>query len=144
MKFASLENHGADATFSAETRASRMPAIRWRDYAGRGLLLVWASFWLWFSASVVISEGALPWPAAAFMGAVIMLTAAAWIWPRAGGLLLLGGAIFAGGFFVNFWAEVLLALPAALIALLRVWSATPGQRAVGRVHVGSSRSDERQ
>lgn len=96
----------------------------WLGFIGRVLLLIWAGFWLWFASAVVISEGALPWQAAVFMLSVVVLAIWSWLEPRTGGILLLCAAIFAGIYFANIWARLLLALPAAVIGCLRIWSAS--------------------
>ena len=110
-------------------RALGNTILRWTP---RVAVSAWAGFWAWFVLAVGISDvrdglvGAVP-IVGAWLAALGALTASIWIWPRAGGALMIGSGIGAAVFFDNPWARVLLALPAVLVGLVSLLSPQAGR-----------------
>lgn len=89
--------------------------------ASLALLVLWAGFWLWFSVSVVLSERTLAWQPYAFIATIIGLAAAAWRFPRIGGILMIAAGVAAAYYYDNVWARGLLATPAIVIGAIRAF-----------------------
>jgi len=91
--------------------------------AARAATVAWAASWAFFVIAVGTSDirsglrGTAP-IMACFLGAFSALVLAVWKWPVAGGVLMLAAGIGAWFYFPNPWAQMMLALPAALIGLL--------------------------
>ena len=98
-----------------------MTLAHWRTpvrLAATALLVVWAGFWLWFSGMVLTSEwdGTVPWePLLKVVLPIAAVTGLGLAAPRVGGLLLIAAALFAGAFFDNTSARLLMALPMLVI-----------------------------
>jgi hypothetical protein len=77
-------------------------------YFGRGLLIVWAGFWVYFAFASALSE-TYPNPDTNALGWVIVITGTLllaggaiipWIWERLGGFILFGIGLFLLVFFL--------------------------------------------
>lgn len=112
----------AAAAINAEPEQPHRPARRWLAWISLGLLAAWAAFWLWFSISVVVSEQTTAWQPYAFIGGVIGLALLAWRAPGIGGAVMILAGGWAAVYFNNSGAQLLLALPAAVIGLMRILS----------------------
>lgn len=102
---------------------SRVQAIA--PWAVRGGLLLWGGFWAWFVLAVGIGDirsglaGTAPVMAAWFVS-LTALVAAAWRWPRLGGLALIVSGIGAAYFFQHPAPWLMLSLPAVVLGGLSV------------------------
>jgi hypothetical protein len=81
-------------------------------------LLVWAGFWICFNVASALGERDGQWHHVTLAAMTAGLAVAAWLWPRLGGLLLIGGGALAALAFPNTAALAMLALPAAGIGIL--------------------------
>lgn len=96
----------------------RWPPRKIAFWSVRGLLLIWAGFWLWFNvASAVLENDGHLWHVA-LAAITVGLAIAGWIWPRAGGALMVSVAVLAAWGFHNWAAFATLTVPAAIIGLL--------------------------
>jgi hypothetical protein len=73
-------------------------------YFGRGLIIIWAGFWIFFAVASALSEtspNALGW-LVVIVGSLLLLAGAVipWIWERLGGLILLAEGVFFLVFFL--------------------------------------------
>lgn len=97
------------------------PAPRRRPglLALRLLLLLWAGFWAWFVLAVSVGEEPAPplWIPLAWLGSLGALVMLCWKRPRLGGLVLTGTALWAGWYFANGGARLILAAPALVLGL---------------------------
>lgn len=85
-------------------------------------LLLWAGFWTWFGAAVVVSEGGRGgggWALAILVCVLWGSVAAVARWRRVGGVALCFVGLASAVFFGNVWALLLFSLPAALLG---VWA----------------------
>jgi hypothetical protein len=99
--------------------------VRW---IARGILILWAAWWIFFSVASGIAEmpdlGMMALLTHLMMPVEILLTLyVAWRWELAGGILLLAEVIFAWYFFNlheprQLFVALALALPAALTGVL--------------------------
>jgi hypothetical protein len=84
------------------------------------LLLLWGGFWLWFAGASIISEfdpETVGIPLLRFVLPVVALLALGVFTPRPGGVLLIAGSVYAGMYYDNASARLLLALPMLLCGL---------------------------
>jgi hypothetical protein len=89
----------------------------------------WAGFWAWFVVMAGTTDfhqglrGTIP-VVIAWLGALSALTAAVWIWPRVGGILMVIAGIGAACYFNNSGARLLLAAPAVVVGIAALASAS--------------------
>ena len=113
----------SQAQLSPTQRLDSRGAIIWTSIVSLALLAIWAGFWLWFSISVVVSEGTLAWQPYTFIAAIIALALTAWRYPKVGGPLMIAAGLAAAFYYNNIWARTMLALPAIAIGALRIIAA---------------------
>lgn len=98
---------------------SRWTRIHLARLCTRGLAFAWLAFWLWFATAASLADGPPPWPVAVRL--LLMLLGPPLLmlrWPRVGGVAFAAVAIAAAVYFPGVAALLMLALPAAIVALL--------------------------
>ncbi len=98
---------------------NRVVAGRVALYILRGLVVLWALFWLWFIAAVLISEQSLEGLkyGGGVAAAIIVAAGAACLFPPVGGALLIAGGAVAAWYFNGAAARTMLAAPAIVLGL---------------------------
>jgi hypothetical protein len=87
-------------------------------WLARGLLILWAGFWLWFNIASAIGESDGAWWHIGVAAATLALFLASWFWPKVGGVLMVAAGMFAARAFGHTAALTILAIPAATIGVI--------------------------
>jgi hypothetical protein len=122
MSAAALPAKPASSAPHARPRPTGPTIVRW---TGTALIGAWAAFWMWFAASVAVSEGGQSW---LYGGGIVLgclvVALAAIRWPRVGGALAIAAGLFIAWFFNGAQAILLFACPpivGGLLAVLGGW-----------------------
>lgn len=84
--------------------------------ASRGLLAIVSAFWVWFVCAVGFSEGlgVAGVHMLKFLIPIAVLNVLAWMWPKVGGVALIGTALFATWYLHNPYTFWMMPVPLAL------------------------------